>query len=131
MENRLDRQLVGRGVCKQALKEAGGRLSAKNRMDDDGIVGKAGNDLGVIMLLDGPEISLNVVDADTPTSAPPYPSFRDLAKRQAALVPRNDGRESAHIPAVRPRRCHIHHPLTGNSRQAPFEPFPPPPRLTV
>jgi len=41
------------------LKKAGGRLSAKNRMDDDGIVGKAGNDLGVIMLLDGPEISLN------------------------------------------------------------------------
>jgi hypothetical protein len=59
MENRLDRQLVGRGVCKQAFKKAGGRLSAKNRTDDDRIFGKAGNDLGVIVLLDGPEIALN------------------------------------------------------------------------
>jgi hypothetical protein len=28
-------------------------------MDDDGIIGKAGNHLTVIMLLDGPEIALN------------------------------------------------------------------------
>jgi hypothetical protein len=41
------------------LKKAGGRLSAKNRMGDDGIFGKAGNHLTVIMLLDGPEIALN------------------------------------------------------------------------
>jgi hypothetical protein len=59
MENRLDRQLVGRGLCKQALKKAGGRLSAKNRMGDDGIFSKAGNHLTVIVLLDGPEIALN------------------------------------------------------------------------
>jgi hypothetical protein len=59
MENRLDRQLVGRGLGEQALKKAGGGLSAENRVDDDGIVGEAGNYLTVIMVLDAAEIPLN------------------------------------------------------------------------
>ena len=58
MEDRLDRQLVGRRLRKQG-KKAGGRLSSKDRVDDHGIVGKAGDHLTVVMLLDGPEIALD------------------------------------------------------------------------
>jgi hypothetical protein len=59
MEDRLDRQLVGRRLRKQGLKETGGQLSSKDRVDDYGIVGKAGDHLTVVMLLDGVEIALN------------------------------------------------------------------------
>ena len=59
MEDRLDRQLVGRRLRKQGLKKAGGRLSSKDRVDDHGIVSKAGNHLTVIMVLDGAQIALN------------------------------------------------------------------------
>ena len=59
MEDRLDRQLVGRGLGEQALKKAGGRLSSKDRVGDHGIVGKAGDHLTVIMVLDGAERALN------------------------------------------------------------------------
>jgi hypothetical protein len=59
MEDRLDRQLVGRRLRKQGLKKAGGRLSAENRVDDEGVVSEAGDHLTVIMVLDGAEIALN------------------------------------------------------------------------
>jgi hypothetical protein len=59
MEDRLDRQLVGRRLRKQGLKKAGGGLSAENRVDDEGVVSEAGNHLTVVMLLDGAEIALN------------------------------------------------------------------------
>ena len=59
MEDRLDRQLVCRRLRKQGLKKAGGRLPSKDRVDDHGIVGKAGDHLTVVMLLDGSEIALD------------------------------------------------------------------------
>jgi len=59
LEDRLDRQLVGRRLRKQGLKKAGGRLSSKDRVDDHGVVSEAGNHLTVIMVLDSAEIALN------------------------------------------------------------------------
>jgi hypothetical protein len=59
MEDRLDRQIVGRRLRKQGLKKAGDRLSSEDRVDDHGIVGKASNHLTVVMLLNGSEIALN------------------------------------------------------------------------
>jgi hypothetical protein len=41
------------------LKKAGGRLSSKDGVDDHGIVGKTGDHLTVIMVLDGAEIALD------------------------------------------------------------------------
>ena len=59
MEDRLDRQLVGRRLRKQGLKKNGGRLSSEDRVGDHGIAGKAGDHFTVIMLLDGAEIALD------------------------------------------------------------------------
>jgi hypothetical protein len=59
MEDRLDRQLVGCGLCKQGLEKPGGRLSPENRVDDNGIVSEAGDHLIVVMQLDGLKIALN------------------------------------------------------------------------
>ena len=59
MEDRLDRQLVGRRLRKQGLKKAGGGRSSKDRVGDHGIVSKTGDHLTVVMLLDGAEIALD------------------------------------------------------------------------